>query len=46
MVLGVGGFSAAELREMMIANFAALESAATSSEKTPAVEEDPKDDWF
>jgi len=45
-VLGVAGFSAAELREMMIANFAALESAAASPENTLAEDEDFKDDWF
>jgi hypothetical protein len=43
-VLGAAGFSASELREMMIANFAHLEPAPAPEENTLSEEEESKDD--
>ena len=46
MVWGAAGFSITELREMMIANFAALKPAATPPENPPSEDEDLNEDWF
>jgi hypothetical protein len=46
MVWGAAGFSVTQLREMMIANFSALDPSPAPQDNNLFEEEEIKDDWF